>query len=54
MDKEREGFTGRRASANETDGLGVHLSKIPAIRRKVIREQSEWVEGSDDSALQTK
>lgn len=48
MDKEREGFTERRTSANETDELGVHPSKLTIFLSKVIREQSEWVEGSDN------
>lgn len=47
MDKGREGFTERRASANETDGLGGHPSKLPVFLSKVICEQSERVEDND-------
>lgn len=54
MGKRRDGFTERRVSTNETDGTSVHPSKLPIFLSKVIREQSEWVEGSDDSALRIK
>ncbi|MEO6544987.1 MAG: hypothetical protein ABIP05_13205 [Nitrospiraceae bacterium] len=52
--KRRESFTERRASPNEKgrqekescdEGLRVHPSSLQVFLSKVIRDQSEWVEG---------